>query len=282
MKNNSVKLWEEYIEYAVLAVAILVLAWFAWGAFGTSIEVKVGKRVVTTTTVDDDLIEVAKGIAPKQSDNAQSPMEIIAPDPLGVTFSNRASKNVSPNPKVVFPALDMSANVNKDQEILAELVLYATPIIASPEDVRARQWFGTIRDSELDRVERLARCCRWPTLRFLLGFKWTLRLISTQWLKLSKFLQMTCKQFQIDGTTVERIFWIFRFSAKGCKRVFGLSQKQFPCYQGIFNIEIEWKKEQSTQAKKKKSFTIYAADCKEKLRDQRTIFAKTISRLKMI
>ena len=155
MKNNSVKLWEEYIEYAALAVAILVLVWFAWGAFGTSIEVKVGKRVVTTTTVDADLIEVAKGIAPKQSDSAPSPMEIIAPDPLGVTFSNRASKNVSPNPKVVFPALDMSANVNKDQEILAELVLYATPIIAAPEDVRARQWFGTIRDSELDRVSDL-------------------------------------------------------------------------------------------------------------------------------
>ena len=81
MKNNSTKLWEEYIEYAVLAFAILVMGWFAWGAFGTSIEVKVGKLTVTTAPVDAELVSLAATISPKQRNNVAAPIEIVAPSP---------------------------------------------------------------------------------------------------------------------------------------------------------------------------------------------------------
>jgi uncharacterized membrane protein YgcG len=156
MKNNSTKLWEEYIEYAVLAFAILVMGWFAWGAFGTSIEVKVGKRTVTTATVDAELESLAKKISPKQSNTVAAPIEIVAPSPpLGEEFNRRAIESVSPNQHLVFPSLDMTASLNKGQEVFAELVMYATPEISSPVDVRTRQWFGTIRESEIDNNEDL-------------------------------------------------------------------------------------------------------------------------------
>ncbi len=155
MKNSSAKLWEEYIEYAVLAFAILVMGWFAWGAFGTSIEVKVGKRTVTTATVDAELISLANEISPKQSDSAPAPIEIVAPSQLGEEFNRRKMESVSPNQTLVFPSLDMTADLNKDQEVFAELVMYATPEISSPVDVQTRQWFGTIRESEMDNNEDL-------------------------------------------------------------------------------------------------------------------------------
>jgi uncharacterized membrane protein YgcG len=49
----------------------------------------------------------------------------------------------------------MTAGLNKDQEFFAELVMYATPEISSPVDVQTRQWFGTIRESEMDNNEDL-------------------------------------------------------------------------------------------------------------------------------
>ena len=154
MKNNNAKLWEEYIEYAVLVFAILVLAWYAWGAFGTNIEEKMGNHVVTTSTVDAELEKVADEIASQQNESS-SPIDIVSPPSLGAEFDKRASESVSPEERVFFPTLDMTAKLNEDQDVLAELVMFATPVIPAPESVRTRQWFGTILDSEIDRVEGL-------------------------------------------------------------------------------------------------------------------------------
>ena len=161
MKNNSAKLWEEYIEYAVLVFAILVLAWFAWGAFGTNIEEKMGNHVVTTSTVDSKLKKVAEEIDSQQKE-LSSPIAIVAPPPLGVEFDKRVSESVSPSERVVFPTLDMTANHNEGQEVLAELVMYATPVIPAPESVGTRQWFGTILDTEIDSIEGLGDSIEGP------------------------------------------------------------------------------------------------------------------------
>ena len=51
MKTKGTSTWEQYIEHAALLVAIALLGWFAWGAFGTKIEHKQGKVVVHSGNV---------------------------------------------------------------------------------------------------------------------------------------------------------------------------------------------------------------------------------------
>jgi uncharacterized membrane protein YgcG len=156
MKNNSTKIWEEYLEYAVLVIAILLLCWFAWGAFGSDIEVNVGKRVVSASTLDEELLDVARSMEPKIRDDAPSPVDIQAPTSLSDDFNQKQQQTISPNDRVVFPTIDMTSNVDMSQDVLAELVMYSEPTIASPTDVRPRQWYGTILESEIERVEELS------------------------------------------------------------------------------------------------------------------------------
>jgi uncharacterized membrane protein YgcG len=211
MKNSSAKLWEEYIEYAVLAFAILVMGWFAWGAFVTSIEVKVGKRTVTTATVDAELISLANTISPKQSDSAPAPIEIVAPSQLGEEFNRRAMESVSPNQNLVFPSLDMTAGLNKDQEVFAELAMYATPEISSPVDVQTRQWFGTIRESEIDDNEDLLDVVDGPPY-------------DTTWI-------------QVDATfNIDAAVEAFRASSEGLQSV---PDRWYDGGADIFDIQIE-------------------------------------------
>ena len=57
MKTKGTSTWEQYIEHAALLVAIALLGWFAWGAFGTKIEHKQGKVVVHSGNVFEKLEE---------------------------------------------------------------------------------------------------------------------------------------------------------------------------------------------------------------------------------
>ena len=52
-------------------------------------------------------------------------LKIVAPSQLGEEFNRRKMESVSPNQTLVFPSLDMTADLNKDQEVFAELVMYA-------------------------------------------------------------------------------------------------------------------------------------------------------------
>ena len=156
MKTKGTSVWEQYIEYAVLLVAIAVMGWFAWGAFGSKIEVREGKHVVSTETVDDELLSAAKSLEAKLRDGSPSPIEITQPAPLGSAFENNLAGAVSPNSRVVFPTLDMMGDVDSGQGVQSELRMYAVPAIDAPSEIRTRQWYGTIAEAEMNDVESLS------------------------------------------------------------------------------------------------------------------------------
>ena len=80
MKTKGTSVWEQYIEYAVLLVAIAVLGWFAWGAFGTKVEFKQGREIVVHAgNVDERLLEVANKLEVGLN-RGGSPVALSAPE----------------------------------------------------------------------------------------------------------------------------------------------------------------------------------------------------------
>ena len=156
MKTKGTSVWEQYIEYAVLLVAIAVMGWFAWGAFGSKIEVREGKHVVSSTTVDAELLRAAKALESKLRDGSPSPLTIEQPAPLGSAFENQLAGAISPNSRVEFPTVDMMGDVDSGQGVQSELRMYVVPAIDAPSEIRTRQWFGTIAESEMNDVESLS------------------------------------------------------------------------------------------------------------------------------
>ena len=74
MKTKGISVWEQYIEYIVLAIAVLVFGYFAWTTFSNQASVKNNNKVITTENVDDELIASANILSPKLDDSAPSPV----------------------------------------------------------------------------------------------------------------------------------------------------------------------------------------------------------------
>jgi hypothetical protein len=155
MKTKDTSVWEEYVEYAVLVVAIAVLGWFAWGAFGTNIEVREGKRMLNASNIDDELASAASALESKLRDGTPSPIEIGRPAPLSGSFNSKFASSVSPNSRVLFPGLDLSAEIEINQDVQSELRMYASPVFEAPQKIRTHQWFGSIEESEVEQTSTL-------------------------------------------------------------------------------------------------------------------------------
>ncbi|MBT6270291.1 MAG: hypothetical protein HOI88_08100 [Phycisphaerae bacterium] len=155
MNNKGTIVWEQYIEYAVLVLALAVMGWFAWGAFGTQIKVREGKHSLTTESVNDELLSTALNLELKLRDGSPSPIVISQPAPLGSAFSNQRASSISPNNRVVFPTIDMTADIDSVQTVQSELRMYIVPSIQAPSEIRNHQWFGTIAESEIDSIDLL-------------------------------------------------------------------------------------------------------------------------------
>lgn len=153
MKAKGTSVWERYVEYVAIVAAIAVMGWFAWGAFGTKIEHRQGKVIVRTDTVDEALIKAAGAIENKLRDGTPSPINIEAPEALYDKFTTQLNQSISPNNRVVFPCIDMTAELDADQDIQSELREYVSPVVPEPSNMRTRQWFGTIAESTMAEVE---------------------------------------------------------------------------------------------------------------------------------
>ena len=155
MKTKGTNVWEQNVEYVALAVAIGLLCWFAWGAFGTKIEHRQGKVVIHTDNVDDELLKAASALESKLRDGTPSPISIDAPEALLDKFSNQQSRSISPKERVVFPSLDMTAELDANQDVQSELREYVTPIVPEPHNMRTRQWFGTVTETAVSSTSEL-------------------------------------------------------------------------------------------------------------------------------
>ncbi|MFT5205977.1 MAG: hypothetical protein ACI9GC_001284, partial [Phycisphaerales bacterium] len=143
MKAKGTSFWEQYIEYAVLLVAIAILGWFAWGAFATKVEVTQGKNVVQASNVDALLLETALQLEVGLN-RGDSPIELIAPEAQHKTFASNRGESITPENRLLFPTIDMTAELASNQDVQSELRRYVSPTIPEPSNVRTRQWFGTI------------------------------------------------------------------------------------------------------------------------------------------
>ena len=162
MKSKSTNMWEQYIEYIALVVAIAILGWFAWGAFGTKIEYRQGKITVQTNNVDDELLRVATSLESKLRDGSSAPISIEAPEALLDKFSSEMNESVSPRDRVVFPDIDMTAELDANQDVQSELREYVSPVVPEPKNVRTRQWFGTIADNTMNDTSELREVIEGP------------------------------------------------------------------------------------------------------------------------
>ena len=162
MKTKGTSLWEQYIEYVALVVAIALLGWFAWGAFGSKIEHRQGKIVVQAGTVDDELLKAASALENKLKDGTQSPLAITAPEALYDKYSRQLNQSVSPKDRVVFPTVDLTAELDTNQDVQSELREYVSPVIPEPLNMKTRQWHGTIAQSAIAETEELRESIEGP------------------------------------------------------------------------------------------------------------------------
>lgn len=154
MKAKGTSFWEQYIEYAVLLVAIAILGWFAWGAFATKVEVTQGKNVVQASNVDALLLETALQLEVGLN-RGDSPIELIAPEAQHNTFASNRGESITPQNRLLFPTIDMTAELASNQDVQSELRRYVSPTIPGPSNVRTRQWFGTITESAISSTDGL-------------------------------------------------------------------------------------------------------------------------------
>ena len=155
MKTKGISVWEQHIEYIVLAIAVLVFGYFAWTTFSNQASVKNNNKVITTENVDDELIASANILSPKLDDSAPSPVEIVAPKELLSTFEKGITASLSPNARVVFPGVDLTSGFSVNQDLVAELRTYIQPTVPSPKHIRTHQWFATIDSSQVDIIPEL-------------------------------------------------------------------------------------------------------------------------------
>ena len=148
-------MWERYIEHAIIAVAFLVMIWFAWGAFGTKISISNGPRILTADSVDAELVQSADKLKRDLRDGAPSTFKIQPVVSSGSSISSRMESSISPSENVLFPTIDMTADIDLNKDVQSELRHYVNPSIAAPEAVRTHQWFGTILESEMNKEEEL-------------------------------------------------------------------------------------------------------------------------------
>lgn len=155
MKTKGISVWEQYIEYIVLVIAILVFGYFAWTTYTSKASVVKSGKTITTENVDEELIASSRNLSPKLHDSAPSPIEITAPKELLSSFEQGLVASLSPDQRVVFPRVDLTADFAINQDLVSELRTYVQPTVPAPEQIRTHQWFATVAEAELGEVPEL-------------------------------------------------------------------------------------------------------------------------------
>jgi len=155
MKIKGINVWEQYIEYIVLVIAILIFGYFAWGTYSNQASVVSSGKTITTVNIDEELIVSSRKLNPKLNDTAPSPIVLTAPKALLATFEQGLIASLSPKQRVVFPRVDLTADFAVNQDLVSELRTYVQPTVPAPQHIRTHQWFATVDESELSNVPEI-------------------------------------------------------------------------------------------------------------------------------
>ncbi|MDP6693077.1 MAG: hypothetical protein QF444_02025 [Phycisphaerales bacterium] len=155
MKAKGISVWEQYIEYGVLAIAVLVFAYFTWDTYSNKASIVSGGKTITTANINDELLAEARALSPALDDSAPSPVPIEESKELFDIFKRGLFASTSPKNRVVFPSVDLTAGFSVNRDLVSELRSYAAPAVPAPEHIRAHQWFATVDDSEIGQIPEL-------------------------------------------------------------------------------------------------------------------------------
>jgi hypothetical protein len=155
MKTKGINVWEQYIEYIVLVIAILIFTYFAWNTYSNQANVVNNGKTITTRNIDEELLASSEKLRPKLDDSAPSPLVLTTPNALLSSFEEGLSASLSPAQRVVFPRVDLTADFAVNQDLVSELRTYIQPKVPAPERIRTHQWFATVDESELSVIPEL-------------------------------------------------------------------------------------------------------------------------------
>jgi uncharacterized membrane protein YgcG len=144
-KIKGIPMWEQYLEYIVLAVAVLVcIALVTLQFIGNPNAAKVGSETYAPSEVDRAVADAADEIDDLLTPQAASPIDIPDPEPMLDEFLALQSNSVSPtetyvawHKPAVFGGEDLGTAIGPVRP-------YRMPVINAPYDLVAAQYFDAL------------------------------------------------------------------------------------------------------------------------------------------
>lgn len=157
MKIKGIPIWEQYLEFIVLGVAVLVFLGFTAMQFIGDPNAVTDPRgeTIAPSAVDGILEKEAERLQPNFERGAKPPMEIPDLTPIADTFVASLRQGVSPRSQ-----LDMSqrhAVLMPGVGTLPTDVSFVEPQIPAPYDVVAAQYFDALPPDVVQEYEDLAQ-----------------------------------------------------------------------------------------------------------------------------
>lgn len=144
MKMKGIPVWEQYLEFIVLGIAVLVFGGLVAMQFiGNPNAVEDPRRgVLGPGEIDEVLESEANRLRPHFETNAQPAIEIPSPDPVAPEYEQRLASAVAPSDTLALPQLALAPTTTGT--VIVTDVAFVEPQLPAPYDVIAQQYFDAL------------------------------------------------------------------------------------------------------------------------------------------
>jgi len=157
-KIKGIPLWEQYLEYIVFGVAVLVfLTLLSMQFILQPNKAEVGSKTYLPGNVDAEVEAAAEQLRPMLTDTAPSPIEIPDPEPLADTFVASRTEPTTPSETLlawhrgaVLEGFEIAGGVGPQ-------LPYRMPDIEAPYDVVTAQYFDALNSDLVQGTDGLAK-----------------------------------------------------------------------------------------------------------------------------
>lgn len=154
MKIKGITIWEQYVEFSVLAIAAVVFVGFTAMQFiGDPNKVKKGMDEFSPEEVDDILMEESVRIAAGMDADAGSQINFPPFEPVLPEFTKALNSSIDPDNRLV--RIGMFIPVDDAGEIGVMGKDFIDPQIAAPYNVAVKQSFDALQPFVLEDYEEL-------------------------------------------------------------------------------------------------------------------------------
>ncbi len=145
MKTKGITIWEQYLEYIVLGVAIVVFLFFAARQFiGNPNAVEKTGEVYTPSNVDEKLLDKANALVPRLEPDSPSPIDLPEPERVSEQIDDLLAANISPSDHLQPMNLPLPF---RDVGVEGAVQQYYVPQIPTPFSVLTRQYSDALDES---------------------------------------------------------------------------------------------------------------------------------------